>query len=134
MQRRQGMCAKWMVLVFLLVFAVAAAAQENKAALSGRVTDPQGGGVNSLKVTATNLATGVERSTTTDENGHYDFIRVDPCTYKLAGDGGENFQSDNWNIDVTVAEKARLNFQLNVKSLPQSIVVNTEVSNIENTR
>jgi len=134
MQLSKGVCANWKVLVFLLLFAVGASAQENKATLSGSVTDLQGGGVNSLNVTATNLATGVERRTTTDENGHYTFIGLDPGAYKLAVNGGENFQSVNSSIEVTVGEKARLDFQLNVKSVVESIIVNTEAANIETTK
>ena len=53
------------------------------AALTGTVTDPSGAIVVGADVTATNLATGSKRSTTTDAAGKYQISQVPPGDYRV---------------------------------------------------
>src|ERR1700686_3423040 len=80
MKRIQFVSAFLILLALILGSPAACFAQGNSAKLSGVVTDPQGGGVKSAKVTVTNKATGAERSAVTDEAGHYFFLELPPAT------------------------------------------------------
>ena len=69
-------------LLFLLVLSGRAWAQATTS-LSGTVTDPTGAVVVGATVTLTNVATGVTRTTTTNERGYYAFPSLPPGTYNL---------------------------------------------------
>ena len=59
------------VVVFLLLGAAVAAAQETRGDISGTVTDPQGGMIAGVTVTVTNVDTNVKTEVTTGANGFY---------------------------------------------------------------
>src|SRR5690349_18831864 len=52
--------------------------QAVNATLLGTVTDSSGAAVASVKVTATEMKTGVSRSTTTNDSGNYEFADLPP--------------------------------------------------------
>jgi hypothetical protein len=70
------------VLLALCLLTASAFAQSTGGRILGRVIDPTGAVVNGVKVTLVNLATGVGRDTTTNENGDYTFIEVVPGNYR----------------------------------------------------
>src|SRR5258707_5734000 len=53
------------------------------ASLNGTVTDSSGAAVPSAKVTATNPATGLTRTTATDQSGLYAFLQLPVGSYDL---------------------------------------------------
>jgi hypothetical protein len=121
-----------MLCALVLICAGIAAAQVNTATLSGTVTDPQGGGVQSAKVTVTNVATGSERSAETDETGHYTLVGLPPGRYKMSVDGGASFAAyQNDSIVVTVGENAMLDPRLVLRGVQQTVLVTTETAPIE---
>src|SRR5215469_16176882 len=97
------------VCVLMLSFAAIAAAQVNTATLLGTVSDPQGLPVQGARLTVTNLVTAAQRTTTTDENGHYNLVGLPPGQYKMTVDGGGNFAVfEKEALAVTVGEYADL--------------------------
>jgi carboxypeptidase family protein len=121
--------------VLALICAGKAAAQVNTATLSGTVTDKQGGGVQSAKVTLTNVATGSERSAETDDTGHYTLVGLPPGRYKMIVDGGASFAAyQNESIVVTVGENATLDPRLELRGMQQSVTVTAETAAIETTK
>jgi outer membrane receptor protein involved in Fe transport len=54
--------------------------------IAGTVTDPQGALVASAQVTATEVGTGISRSTTTDAQGHFLFNSMRPTEYSVTVD------------------------------------------------
>jgi len=73
------------LLCFFAVTPVALFAQSaSTGAVVGTVTDPQGAAVAAAAVTLTDKATSLARTATTNENGHYIFVDVNPGTYNLS--------------------------------------------------
>jgi len=73
------------LLCFLVVTPTALFAQSaSTGAVVGTVTDPQGAAVAAAAVTLTDKATSIARTATTNENGHYIFVDVNPGTYNLS--------------------------------------------------
>src|SRR5438552_14991504 len=68
--------------VFALSFATAAAGQVG-GSLSGVVTDPSGGVMPGVSVTATNTVLGTMFTTTTDAQGLYSFPRLPVAMYEV---------------------------------------------------
>ncbi len=71
------------ILLGLWVGASPAPAQQQLAALQGVVTDQTGGVLPGVTVTVTNLATGVVRTTVTNERGVYRMLSLDPGRYEV---------------------------------------------------
>src|ERR1700728_3906329 len=77
-------CAFLAFLAVLFLFASPALPQSaTTGGLTGTVTDPSGGVIAGATVTATSLATGQERSVTTDAGGSYKFSLLDPGNYAV---------------------------------------------------
>src|SRR5256885_2294742 len=67
-----------------LTLFVPASAQTFRGTILGTVTDPNGAVVPAATVTAKNLATGIQRSTVTDEFGNYSLPELQTGTYEVA--------------------------------------------------
>ena len=73
-----------LVLVASLTFmptSIFAQSQATSGDIEGRVLDPNGAVIPGVTVTATNQATGLEKSATTDTDGNYRIILLPPGTY-----------------------------------------------------
>src|SRR5713226_10199937 len=68
----------------LLGFSAQAMGQAVNATLLGTVTDSSGAAVAGAKVTATEMKTGVSRSTTTNDSGNYEFADLPQGQYQVA--------------------------------------------------
>ncbi len=75
---RRAIC----VLAMLAVLASLAVAQSTSQ-LNGSVTDPSGAAVSGAKITLTDPATGLQRTTTSNSAGLYQFLDVPPGEYRL---------------------------------------------------
>ena len=73
-----------LALSFLNLMTPGLLAQFETATLTGAVSDPQGAMVAKATVKLTNVATNVEVSTVTDDDGRYTFNAVRPGTYQLS--------------------------------------------------
>ncbi len=72
-----------LVSIFLAI-SLAVFAQDFRATLQGTVTDPQAANVSNATVVLTNAETGVERTTTTKDDGFYAFPYLSTGTYSLS--------------------------------------------------
>ena len=95
------------VLFFCLIaFAVPLYAQNNKGAIVGTVKDPNDALVKDAKVTALNRSTGETRDATTNDEGNYTIVNLEPGRYRVTVEG-TGFQTINFE-EVIVETNARL--------------------------
>jgi len=97
-------------------------AQVDFGSLSGHVTDPAQASVKGAKVTATNTAIGVERSTLSDESGYYFFSSLPVGKYAIAV-SQPGFTQATSTASIDPSEKGRLDFQLIVGATSTSVEV-----------
>jgi outer membrane receptor protein involved in Fe transport len=120
------------ILAFLLIPTMVFA-QSSGAALAGRVTDDQGGGIPGVTVTATNNATGLQRVTVTDVSGSYRFgllpVGAYTVTIELAGFSTATAS----NVDLDVARERNLDVTLRPAAVQESITVTAEAPLVSNT-
>src|SRR6266404_3086842 len=135
MKRNQLVFALSIVLVLILGNPAPSSAQSNTATLSGAVTDPQGLGVKSAKVTLVNKSTGAERTASTDENGRYTFVSLAPGTYTMTVDGGSGFSSFTAeDMAITVGEDAAYNLTLGLHGVQQTVTVTSKTAAVETSK
>ena len=73
-------------IVALLATLSSASAQDFRGGITGRITDASGGRMPGVTVTATNVATNVASTTTTNGEGDYAILFLNPGTYSLAAE------------------------------------------------
>jgi hypothetical protein len=72
------------VIVSFVALGTLASAQSATTSLHGTVSDPRGAVVSGATVTITNASTGFTRSLTSDSQGSYQFLELQPATYELS--------------------------------------------------
>src|SRR6185369_12120264 len=92
------------VLVLMVTAASIAFAQAN-AKVSGTVTDPNGAAVPGASVKLINQATKIESATTSNEDGYFNFVNVNPAMYTLRVEvqGFKGVQSAPFDVGVNEA-------------------------------
>jgi len=115
--------------VALLALALGATtgwAQTFRGTILGTVTDTSGAAVVGAKVTARNVDTGVERTTTTNEYGEFNIPELQIGTYKVRVEK-EGFQATVTNdVKVDVASERRVDAALKPGSVSQQVIVSGE--------
>ncbi len=98
------------------------------AVLGGTVTDPSGAVIPSVRVTATNTATGIVQNRDTNETGNYDFPSLQPGRYTVSA-ASPGFQTLTYkDLDLGQGQQVRQNFTLQVAGAAQSIDVIEEAN------
>ncbi len=131
----------------VIVFAVSAlllsgaARAQYRASIQGVVTDPQGAVVSGATVTLKNFETNQTQTTTTNENGIYNFNALPPSQYSITVEK-QGFMKKVLDQVGVIAEQANaVNIQLQVGQVNQSVTVSgdstplidTETSNLSGT-
>jgi len=109
--------------LFALLLAIPALAQIDTGSIVGTVRDPTGAAVPNASVTLTNTATGVARTSATNEAGEYQFNALVPGTYSVKA-SATGFASQQRN-DVTIEVQSRpsVDFDLKIGDAAQTIEV-----------
>lgn len=98
-------------------------AQTTTATIVGDVVDSSGAALVDAKIVVRNVGTGLERDTTTDNNGAYRVPTLNPGTYEVTVTKS-GFQTQNAkNIVLEVAQTVKLDFKLGVGQVSESVQV-----------
>ena len=108
-------------------------AQGGEGAISGTVTDPTGAIVPGAKVVAHNIATGVDATRTTTNDGVYNVSPLVPGTYTLtvSAVGFSTFRQEN--IQVNALANIGLNVALKVGNQSETVTITDAPPVIETT-
>jgi hypothetical protein len=124
--RRIGAAATaFAAIAFITTFASAQTITGN---IRGTVTDPEGAVIPGAHVTATNVATGVKRSTVTDHAGDYNiqFLPIGEYTVKVSAPG---FSTTSINaFHLSIDQSAEIDAKLQVGSASTTVTVSSETS------
>ncbi|MGP0020276.1 MAG: carboxypeptidase regulatory-like domain-containing protein [Candidatus Sulfotelmatobacter sp.] len=115
-----------LVAVFSILAATPAAAQVNRATITGTVTDSSGAIVPGVDVTASNKETNVPTKTVTNEDGIYVIPNLFPGQYSVEfrRDGFETLRRPTITLEST--QVARIDAVLKVGSVGQSVTVTAD--------
>ncbi len=113
----------WLVAALAALFAVFAGAQALDGVLLGTVTDPSGAAVVGATVTAKNLDTNVAFTATTNDSGNYSMSRIPPGRYEVTVQKSGFNQVVQQNVNVVVAQSARVDATMQLGQINQQIVV-----------
>jgi len=120
-------------LLILLPFGAAANLRGQVAggSISGTVTDSASRVVGGVQITITNVATGVTRVVTTNDEGVYSAPNLQPGTYEIEF-SAKGFKVEKRNgVELTVGAAVVLDFSMRVGELHESVVVQSEVPAVQ---
>ena len=108
---------------FLLIASGPAAAQVDRGAIVGIVTDPSGARVSNAEVTITNRDTGQPIRLTTDDEGNYkaSLLKIGPYSVAATKQGFET--TVQANVDVAVNQSVRVDLVLKLGAASQTVEV-----------
>ena len=93
--------------------------------VAGLVTDTSGGSVIGATITITDKTTNTPRTTTSNENGRYNFANIAPGVYQInANKTGFRVAKVN-EIQVTVGNVLTVDFKLEIGSIAETVEVTT---------
>src|SRR5579862_6666692 len=125
------------MLIFLflscLITHVPAAEAQGLADISGTVMDSTGGAIPSATVTAQNVETGAERSTTTDAMGAYRLLVLPVGMYQLHVTKAGFNEAIRDGIHLSVGQRASVDFVLQIGNVEQQIRVTAEAPPVSTT-
>ncbi|MCC6391527.1 MAG: carboxypeptidase regulatory-like domain-containing protein [Bryobacterales bacterium] len=117
--------------VLSLFLCALAVAQEFRATLTGRVTDASGGAVAGAKVEVKSATTGAVQSTVSQADGSYQVPFLTPGEYAVTVEKEGFRRAVREGIRLQVAEKASLDFSLQLGEVSQSVTVEANTSVLE---
>jgi len=113
---QKSAAVRWLALLaFLLVCATGAVAQDS-ANISGQVLDPSGAAVKEAVVTARNLDTGLEHSTTTDDQGRYQIHGLQPGQFEIRVAKQGFSEQTRTGIGLAVSQGATIDIKIQPKA------------------
>ncbi len=119
--------------VFVVLIAVLANGQIFRGAISGTVTDPSGGVVANAQVKATDVATGVEHSTTTTTDGAFVFQDLPLGTYKVTVVAAGFATMTEDNVPVTAGQVYSLPVKLSIAKQATTVEVSAAAIALDTT-
>lgn len=117
----------------ILLLSLPIAAQVDRGTITGKVMDPSGAVVPGVEVKATNVETGVQTGTVTNDTGIYTLVNIPIGTYRLTFSQPGFKVYERTDFGVTTGLKARLDVTLEVGQVSQTVTVsaNSELVNPE---
>ena len=116
--------------LMLCLFLSTPAFSQTNASLSGTVSDTSGGVIPGVKISATNIDTGVVSNSLTNNSGVYNFAGLLPGTYTVTAEL-EGFQPKTFtDVQLTGSSQVRLNFEIEVSSIVTEIEVHTSAKEL----
>ena len=124
--QRIGLLAVCFAILALALVTPTALAQTTVSTIEGTIKDAQGSVVSGATVVAKSTTLGIERTSTSDENGFYRLAALPAGTYSLSithsGFATKNFE----NVELTVNRTLSLDIPLEVKTLEGQVDVVAE--------
>src|SRR2546423_15658803 len=113
---RAGRSASTRILLLILLgaFSLPASAQETRGAIQGRVSDASGASIAGAEVRATNTATGVALTATTNESGNYVLPYMLPGTYTMEAQAARFNKLIREGIELRINDRIEVNLELQV--------------------
>src|SRR4030095_1773539 len=120
--------------ILLLLTITSATAQEFRATITGRVTDPAGLAVPGVTVTITNTKTNEVATAVTNAEGSYSLPFLRPGVYSLAAELEGFRKHTQERVELEVGQTLALNITLQVGAVAETVNVSAESPLLETSK
>jgi len=121
------------IAIGLLLSVVATFAQTTTGSFQGTITDPSGAALPGVTITIVNNATGLTRTTVTNQSGNYDAALLPPGSYNLSVElpGFQKVQRSG--VTLLINQSARIDFKMQLSSVQESVQVTAQAPLVDTT-
>src|SRR5262249_38402515 len=117
--------------VLFVALSTLVAAQEFRGTVQGDVTDPAHAAVANANVSLRNTETGIERTLTTDGEGHYVFTFVAPGNYTLTVRSPGFKTTVRESIQLSINDSLKVDVEMPVGQATESVQVTGQVTAVQ---
>jgi hypothetical protein len=119
----EGRVSRSLLLIALSLVAASASAQLDRGTITGTVRDSGGSVIAHGSVTVRNTETGVTESVTTNTDGTYQVLGLNPGTYSVEATASGFGTAKNSGVEIHVKSRAEVDFALQVGSVAVQVEV-----------
>ncbi|MBZ5666404.1 MAG: TonB-dependent receptor [Acidobacteriia bacterium] len=124
----------WLVVLGLcLICSTLVSAQSTGGRILGRVADSSGAVLSGVKVTATNQATGVSRTSQSNDSGDYAFVDIPVGTYDVKFEQAGFTSSVRKSITLEINQVLTLNMTLQIGQTRETVEVTSDAPLVDTT-
>jgi hypothetical protein len=116
----------WVFLTIVGLAPGAVFAQDFRGAITGRITDKSGGVLPGVTVTATNVATNVGSTTTTNADGVYSILYLTPGQYTVVVELSGFKKLQRPGIEVRIGDRLTLDLSLEIGAIEETVMVTAQ--------
>jgi Carboxypeptidase regulatory-like domain/TonB dependent receptor-like, beta-barrel len=116
----------WLFLLIVGLAPGAAVAQDFRGAITGRIADKSGAVLPGVTVTATNVATNVGSTTTTNSDGVYSILYLTPGQYTVVAELSGFKKLQRPGIEVRVGDRLTLDLSLEIGAIEETVMVTAQ--------
>jgi hypothetical protein len=118
-------------LILAIFFSVPTLAQVAGGTLSGTVSDTNGSGIPQAKLVIKNVATGVERTVTTNADGFYTTVNLLPGSYQIAISATGFNSETRHGVTMSVGSQITIDITLRVGTISNKVEVTAAVPDVQ---
>jgi len=130
MHNKSKFCCALLGMVLVLALAPAVQAQLTNSGIVGTVTDQSGAVMPGVKITITNVGTGVAREAVTDAGGNYGVFLLPSGTYKVVAAMTGFKEGVVQDVLLRAREEVRRDFAMEVGAVTQQVTVQAHATNL----
>ncbi|HWO27272.1 MAG TPA: carboxypeptidase regulatory-like domain-containing protein, partial [Candidatus Acidoferrum sp.] len=119
------------LLILAILFSVPTLAQVAGGTLSGTVADTNGAGIPQAKLVIKNVATGVERTATTNADGYYTTVNLLPGSYQISISATGFNSETRHGVTMTVGSQITIDITLRVGTISNKVEVTAQVPDVQ---
>src|SRR5881409_651695 len=116
----------WLFLLIVGLAPGAAVAQDFRGAITGRISDKSGAVLPGVTVTATNVATNIGSTTTTNSDGVYSILYLTPGQYTVVAELSGFKKLQRQGIEVRVGDRLTLDLSLEIGAIEETVMVTAQ--------
>jgi hypothetical protein len=120
--------------ILVLASSLSLPAQTGSATVTGEVKDPSGAAIPGSTVTATNTATGIQKSDTTDASGRFTILALSPGFYDVQASQPGFTTVVRRQQELLVGTTVTMDFSVTVSSVNQTVDVTSDTPLLEPTQ
>ncbi len=124
-------CLTSILLMVVIIFPAALHAQVAGGTLSGTITDPTGRAVPQAQILIKNVATGVDRTVTTNNDGFYTAVNLLPGEYQIRITATGFNTEVKTGITMNVGAQQTFDLALKVGTVANTVQVTTEAPAVQ---
>src|SRR3989454_9488294 len=116
----------WLCLLIVGLAPGAVFGQDFRGAITGRIADKSGAVLPGVTVTATNVATNVGSTTTTNTDGVYSILYLTPGQYTVVAELSGFKKLQRPGIEVRVGDRLTLDLSLEIGAIEETVMVTAQ--------